>query len=152
MFKPGRKSKQFFQFLPPNYMQIFKKMTEDELAWQYQLQIEILASWNFCEIVINRALSLVGHGYFHSIFLDNVKKCFKISGYIGENLPGRIELFELPILKSGDLNLKACTFKFLIVLILCYNILFYFNLYNSLAVANGLCIYIIKNQYWKVKN
>ena len=25
-----------------------------------------------------------------------------------ENLPGRMELFELPILKSGDLNSKAC--------------------------------------------
>ena len=24
-----------------------------------------------------------------------------------ENLPGRMELFELPILKSGDLNSKA---------------------------------------------
>ena len=30
MFKPGRKSKQFFQFLFPNYIQIFKKMTEDD--------------------------------------------------------------------------------------------------------------------------
>ena len=93
--------------------------------------------------MIYRAPSLVGHGCFHSIFLDNVKKCFKNSGYIGENLPGRIELFELPTLKSGDLNLKVYTFKFLIVLILCYNILFYINLSNSLAVANGLCIYIL---------
>ena len=70
---------------------------------------------------------------FH--FFDNVKKCFK-------NLPGRMELFELSVLKSGDLNLKACAFKFLIVLLLCYNILFYFNLYSSVAVTNGLCIYI----------
>ena len=37
MFKPGRKSKQFFQFLSLNYIQIFKKMTKDDLAWQYQL-------------------------------------------------------------------------------------------------------------------
>ena len=58
-----------------------------------------------------------------------------------------MELFELPILKSGDLNLKAYAFKFLIVLPLCYNILVYFNLYSSLAVTNKLCIYIIKKQY-----
>ena len=37
MFQPGRKSKQFFQFSFPNYIQIFKKVTEDNLAWQYQL-------------------------------------------------------------------------------------------------------------------
>ena len=51
------------------------------------------------------------------------------------------------ILKSEELNLKAYAFKFLIVLLLCYNILFYFNLFSSLAVTNELCIYIIKNQY-----
>ena len=78
---------------------------------------------------------------------DNVKKCFQNSGCIRENLPGKMELFEVSILKSGDLNLKVCAFKFLIVLLLCYNILFYFNLYNSLAVTNGLCILIIKYQY-----
>ena len=54
-----------------------------------------------------------------------------------------MELFESPILKPGDLNLKACAFKFLIALILCYNILFYFSLYNSPAVANRL--YILLN-------
>ena len=37
MFKSGRKSKLIFQFLFLNYIQIFKKMTEDDLAWQYQL-------------------------------------------------------------------------------------------------------------------
>ena len=57
-----------------------------------------------------------------------------------------MELFELPILKSGDFNLKAYAFKFLIVLLLCYNNLLYFNLYSSLAVTNGLCIYIFKKQ------
>ena len=72
--------------------------------------------------------------------------------YIRENQSGNIELFELPILKSGDLNLKAYAFKFLIVLLLRYNILFYSNLFGSLAETNILCIYIIKNQYWKVKN
>ena len=56
-----------------------------------------------------------------------------------------MELFELPILKSGDLNLKVYAFKFLIVLPPCYNIMFYFNLYCSLAATNGLCVYIIKN-------
>ena len=91
--------------------------------------------------MIYRAPSLVGHGCFHSIFLDNVKKCFKNSQYIKENFPGKMELFELPILKSGDLNLKAYVFKFLIVPLLCYNILVYFNLYSSLAVTNRLCIF-----------
>ena len=86
--------------------------------------------------MIYRPLSLVGHGYLHSISLDNVKKYFKNSEYIRENLSGRIVLFELPILKSEDLNLKAYAFKFLIVLLLWYNILFYFNLYSSLAVTS----------------
>ena len=40
MFKQGRKSKQFFQCFFPNYKQMFKKMTEDSLAWQYQLEIK----------------------------------------------------------------------------------------------------------------
>ena len=44
-----------------------------------------------------------------------------------------MELFELQIWKSGDL----------IVLLLCYNILFYFNLYSSLAATKGLCIYVL---------
>ena len=70
---------------------------------------------------------LVGHACFHSIFLDNVKKCFINLEYIRENLSGRMELFELPMLKSVDLNLKAYAFKFLIVLLLCYNILFYYT-------------------------
>ena len=46
-----------------------------------------------------------------------------------------MELFELPLLGSGDLNLKTCAFKFLIVLLLCYNILVYFNC-SSLPIAN----------------
>ena len=72
-----------------------------------------------------RALSLVGPGCFHPIYYDNVKKSFKNSEYIRENSLGRMELFELPILKSEDLNLRARAFNFLIVLLLCYNILFY---------------------------
>ena len=66
---------------------------------------------------------------------------YLVNGY------GRMELFELLILKYGDLNLKACAFEFLIVLFLCYNILFCFNLCSSLAVTNELCTYIIKHQY-----
>ena len=97
-------------------------MKEADLAWQCQLWTELLASYNLYKIVIYRALSLVGHGCFPSIFYNNVKKCFKNSEYIKENLPGRMELFELPITKSGDLSLKAYAFKFLIVLLLCYNI------------------------------
>ena len=76
---------------------------------------------------------------------DNIKKCFPNSEYIRENVRRRKELFELPILESGDFNLKACAFRFLIVLLLSYNTLFYFNLYSSLTVANGLCIYILLN-------
>ena len=53
---------------------------------------------------------------------DKVKTCFQNSDYITENLLRRVALFELPLLESGDLNLKACAFKFLIVLLLCYNI------------------------------
>ena len=51
-----------------------------------------------------------------------------------------MELCELPILESGDSDLKAGAFKILIGLLLCYNILLYFNLYSSLAVPNGLYI------------
>ena len=32
MFKTGRKSKELFQLLFPNYIQIFKKMTEDGVS------------------------------------------------------------------------------------------------------------------------
>ena len=59
-----------------NYIQLFKKITDDGLAWEYQLEIEILASSSFCKIVIYMPLYLVGHGRFHSIFYDNVKKMF----------------------------------------------------------------------------
>ena len=55
------------------------------------------------------------------------KHSFKTQGTL-EKPTSKMELFELPILESRDLNLKACAFKFLIVLLLCYNILFYFNL------------------------
>ena len=69
--------------------------------------------------MIDRVLSFVSHGCFHSIFPD-AKNVLKTQEYIRENLPGRIELSELAILKSGDLNLKTYAFKFLIVLLLCY--------------------------------
>ena len=59
---------------------------------------------------------------------DNVKTYFQNWKYIRENLLQRMELFELPLLESGDLNLKAVLFKFLIVLLACYNILLHFNL------------------------
>ena len=70
---------------------------------------------------------------------DNIKTCFQNSDYIRENLLRRMELFKLPILESGNLNLKAWAFKFFIVLLLCfcYNILFYFNC-SSLPISNGL--------------
>ena len=68
-----------------------------------------MASYNFCKIVTYRALYLVGPGCFPSIFYD-VKKSFKNSEYIRENLPGRMELFKLLILKFGDFNLKAHAF------------------------------------------
>ena len=55
-----------------------------------------------------------------------------------------MKLFELPILESADLNLKVCAFKFLIVLLLCYNILVYFN-YSSVPVASAIYVYILLN-------
>ena len=61
---------------------------------------------------------------FIPFFYDNVKKSFQNSECVRESLPRRMELFKLWILKSGDLNLKACAFKFLIVLHFSYNILF----------------------------
>ena len=97
--------------------------------------------------MIYRPLSLVGHGRFHSIFYDNVNKYFQNSEYIRENIPERMELFGLPILKSEDLNLKACAFKFFVVLLFCYNIIFYFISYSCPAVTNRLCIYIFNHQY-----
>ena len=75
--------------------------------------------------MIDRVLSLEGHGCFHSIFPD-VKNVLKTQEYIRENLPGRMELLELAILKSGALNLKTYAFKFLIVLLLCYSVLLQF--------------------------
>ena len=44
--------------------QMFKKMTKDGLAWQFQLKIEILASYDFYKIVTYRALSLVDSFHF----------------------------------------------------------------------------------------
>ena len=50
---------------------------------------------------------------------DNVKTCFQNSDCIREKLLRRIELFEF-----AYLNLKGCAFKILIVLLLCYNIIY----------------------------
>ena len=58
-----------------------------------------------------------------------------------------MHLFELPIIESGDLDLKACAFKSYFFV----KILFYLN-YSSLPVANRLYVYIIKYQYWKFKH
>ena len=55
-----------------------------------------------------------------SFSYDNVKTCFKNSDYLTENLLRRMELFELPILESGDLKLKECAIKILVVLISIY--------------------------------
>ena len=55
-----------------------------------------------------------------SFSYDHVKKCFKNSDYLTENLLRRMELFELPILESGDLKLKECAIKILVVLISIY--------------------------------
>ena len=47
---------------------------------------------------------------------------FQNSDYITENLTSKNGAVQLPLLESADLNLRACAFKFLIVLFLCYNI------------------------------
>ena len=78
-------------------------------------------------------------------FLINAKTCSQNSDYITENLRRRIELFELPMLESGEF-----AFKFLIVLLLCYNILFYFN-YSSLPAANGIYIILLNINIEKLK-
>ena len=39
-----------------------------------------------------------------------VKTCFRNSGYIRENILRRMELFELLILESGDLNLMLLNY------------------------------------------
>ena len=48
---------------------------------------------------------------------DNIKTCIRNPECIREKLPGKVALLELRILESGDLNLKAHTLKFLMVLL-----------------------------------
>ena len=78
---------------------------------------------------------------FHCLITTS-KHVFKTQTTLEQNLFRRIKLFELPNLESADLNLEVCAFKFLIVLLLCYNILVYFN-YSSLPVAIALYVYIL---------
>ena len=80
--------------------------------------------WNSADIV-EAELHAVQHLPYYSIIpfsYDSVKTCFQNSDCITENLLRRMKLFELLLLESGDLHLKACAFKFLIVLLLCYTI------------------------------
>ena len=80
---------------------------------------------------------------FHCLITTS-KHVFKTQTTLEQNLFRRMKLFELPILESADLNLKVCAFKFLIVLLLCYNILVYFN-YSSVPVASAIYVYILLN-------
>ena len=80
---------------------------------------------------------------FHCLITTS-KHVFKTQTTLEQNLFRRMKLFELPILESADLNLKVCAFKFLIVLLLCYNILVYFN-YSSVPVASATYVYILLN-------
>ena len=80
---------------------------------------------------------------FHCLITTS-KHVFKTQTTLEQNLFRRMKLFELPILDSADLNLKVCAFKFLIVLLLCYNILVYFN-YSSVPVASAIYVYILLN-------
>ena len=80
---------------------------------------------------------------FHCLITTS-KHVFKTQTTLQQNLFRRMKLFELPILESADLNLKVCAFKFLIVLLLCYNILVYFN-YSSVPVASAIYVYILLN-------
>ena len=77
---------------------------------------------------------------FHCLITTS-KHVFKTQTTLEQNLFRRMKLFGLPILESADLNLKVCAFKFLIVLLLCYNVLVYFN-YSSVPVASAIYIYI----------
>ena len=80
---------------------------------------------------------------FHCLITTS-KHVFKTQTTLEQNLFRRMKLFELPILESADLNLKVCAFKFLIVLLLCYNVLVYFN-YSSVPVASAIYVYILLN-------
>ena len=80
---------------------------------------------------------------FHCLITTS-KHVFKTQTTLEQNLFRRMKLFGLPILESADLNLKVCAFKFLIVLLLCYNILVYFN-YSSVPVASAIYVYILLN-------
>ena len=80
---------------------------------------------------------------FHCLITTS-KHVFKTQTTLEQNLFRRMKLFELPILESADLNLKVCAFKFLIVILLCYNILVYFN-YSSVPVASAIYVYILLN-------
>ena len=59
MFKPGRKSKQIFQFLFPNYIQIFKKMTEDGLAWPRHQKITWISGSDFLNLSYHSAVDIL---------------------------------------------------------------------------------------------
>ena len=103
----------------------------------YRIAYTVKFSWHRGSWVICGATHTLW--WYHSIFLWWCQNMFSKFRVHRENLLWRMKLFELPILESGDLNLKALAFKLLIVLLLCY------NSNSSPAVANVLY------QYWKDK-
>ena len=64
MFKPGRKNKQFFRFLFPNHIQIFKKMIEYSLAYQYQPKIDY-SNWK--ALIFNFSILIFNNIYIYSL-------------------------------------------------------------------------------------
>ena len=103
----------------------YKKVVSSNYIHRYCVYYTVhFTLWNSAEIV-ETELHTVQHVPYYSIIpfsYDSVKRCFQNSDCITENLLRRMELFELLLLESGDLHLKACAFKFLIVLLFCCTI------------------------------
>ena len=97
---------------------------------------------SFWSLHLRTTGSDISHDGTISFSYDNIKACFQNSEYIREKLPRTMELLELRLLDSGDLNLKAH--------ILCF-VWFYFLLYYSVLLqfiqwssSSYRIIYIIK--------
>ena len=71
---------------------------------------------SFWSLHLRTTGSDISHDGTISFSYDNIKACFQNSEYIREKLPRTMELLELRLLDSGDLNLKAHIFMFCVVL------------------------------------
>ena len=67
---------------------------------------------SFWSLHLRTTGSDISHDGAISFSYDNIKAYFQNSEYIREKLPGTMELLELWLLDSEDLNLKAHIFMF----------------------------------------